>query len=317
MIPALIPWILVFVIAIALLVKGASWFTDAAERLATRFGVSAFVIGVTVVSIGTSLPELASSIAAVLHGEAAIVAGNVIGSNIANILLILGLGAILARELVTKRDMARVDIPILFGGTFLLVLMALNGSINLIEALILLFGYGVYLHYLFSSKEHIDASVTKEMKREAGKGFLPRVILPLVGGGVLIYVGADWTVRSVIQVAALTGVTSGVIATTAVAIGTSLPELFVTVMAGIRGKHEIAIGNIVGSNVFNVYGVMGIAALFGTVPVTGSLLTFALPVLVMATFMFYLVMRDNSISKWEGWSLFLLYVFFVVRMFVV
>jgi len=313
--PVLILWILLFVLAIAFLVKGADWFTAASERLATRFGISSFVIGVTVVSIGTSLPELASSIFAVLKGEPGIVAGNVIGSNIANILLVLGLGAILAGELTTKRDMARVDIPILFGGTFLLVLMAMNGSINLIEALILLFGYGVYLHYLFKSKERVDKGVTKAMKEQVKEKFFMRVVLPLIAGGVLIYFGADWTVKSVINIAALTGITSGVIATTAVALGTSLPELFVTVMAGIRGKHEIAIGNIVGSNIFNVYCVMGFAALFGAIPVTGTLLTFALPALVMATFMFYLVIRDNSISKWEGWSLFLLYVFFLVRMF--
>lgn len=312
----LILWLVVFVVAIALLVKGSDWFTEGAERLGVRFGVSPFIIGVTVISIGTSLPELASSVAAVLHGEAIIVAGNVIGSNIANILLILGLGAIFAGHLTTKRDLGKVDIPILFGGTFLLVLMSLNGSFAWYEALILLFGYAVYLHFLFRSGEHIDETITPAMRKEAKERLLARIILPLLGGGLLIYFGADWTVRSVIAIAELTGVTSAVIATTAVALGTSLPELFVTVMAGLKGKHEIAIGNIVGSNIFNVYGIMGIAGLFGTLPIAGSLLTFALPMLVVATFMFHLVMGNRTITKWEGWTLLLLYAFFIVRIFV-
>lgn len=311
----LIPWLLVFVVAIVLLVKGSDWFTEGAERLGVRYGISSFVIGVTIVSIGTSLPELASSIAAVLHGETVIVAGNVIGSNIANILCILGLGAILAGHLTTKRDLVKVDLPFLFGGTFLLILMALNGSFTWYEAVILLFGYGVYLHFLFHRGGHKDSSITPAMRKGAKEPFFSRALLPLLVGGVLIYLGADWTVRSVIKIAELTGVASVVIATTAVALGTSLPELFVTVMAGLRGKHEIAIGNIIGSNIFNVYGIMGIAGLMGTLPIAGSTLTFALPMLVAATFMLYLVTANRTITKWEGWSLFILYTFFIGRMF--
>ncbi len=298
---------LLFLAGIAALLKGANWFTEAAERLAHRYAISPYIIGVTVVSVGTSLPELASSIAAVLHGEAAIVAGNVIGSNIANSLLVLGAGAAIAGGLTTAWDLRKVDFPLLFGATFLLALMAWNGSFTRVEACFMLVGLAIYLHYLSRQRP-----VGPRPKRRTA---WPRILLPLAGGGLLIYLGADWTVRGVIGAAALTGIPSGVIATTAVALGTSLPELLVTAMAALKGKQELAIGNVMGSNLFNILGIMGIAGLFGSIPVGPELLAFALPVLGGATFMLYTVTNDGRITRWEGLTLILLYAFFVVALF--
>lgn len=306
--------ILIFILGLTVLIKGADWFTIAAEKVALRFRISPYIVGVTIVSIGTSLPELASSIAAVIQGDSAIVAGNVIGSNIANSLLVLGVGAVIAGRLTTKWDLRRVDFPLLFGATFLLALMAWNGSFNWTEACFMLFGLGIYLHYLYC--KHLSGEFAEELPKPAkNERVLRHIILPLLIGAVMIYFGAEWTVKAVIDLATLTGISSSIIATTAVALGTSLPELMVTVMAARKGKYEIAIGNVMGSNLFNIFGIMGISGLFGTLVVRPELLTFALPVLVGATFMFYFVTNDKEISRWEGWTLILLYTFFVAKMF--
>jgi cation:H+ antiporter len=303
-------WILIFILSIALLVKGSDWFTDAAEHLSHRLGISPFIIGVTVVSIGTSLPELASSIAAVVMGESSIVTGNVMGSNIANIFLVLGAGAIVAGNLKSKWEMRKVDLPILFAATFLLAMMVIDGSFSFYEGIFLLVGYGVYLHYLHHQHRLEDA----KLKKTKGN-WLRKVILPLLGGGLLVYFGATYTVQSVIEIASRTAISSGTIAVTAIALGTSLPELMVTVVAVLKKKQEMALGNVLGSNIFNIFGVMGISSLFGTLIVPYELLTFALPMLVVATFMMYFVTaQDKTVTKWEGCLLLLLYAFFVIML---
>lgn len=314
MLPILL-WILVFITSIVALIKGSDWFTKAAEGLSQRLKISPYIIGVTVVSIGTSLPELASSITAVIQHQGDIVAGNVIGSNIANSLLVLGVGAIVAGKLRTKWDLRKVDFPLLFGGTFLLFLMSLNGTFSRIEALFMLFGLGVYLHYLY--RQHKNGAFDEEISK-GGLTDHPWIITALLFIGTLfIIVGAKYTVESVVHIASLTGFSTGVIATTAVALGTSLPELMVTIMAGLHGKYELAIGNVMGSNLFNIFGIMGISGLIGPILVGPQLLKLALPVLIGATFMFYFVMSDKNISRWEGWTLVLLYVFFIARIITV
>ncbi|MBR9692426.1 calcium/sodium antiporter [Candidatus Woesearchaeota archaeon] len=302
----LVAWILIFIISLAVLVKGSDWFTEAAEKLSHKLGISPFIIGVTVVSVGTSLPELASSIAAVLAGKSEIVIGNVLGSNIANILLVLGLGAVIAGKISTKWELRQVDFPVLFAATFLLVLMCLDGAFTLFEALFMLAGYAIYLNYLHNKNK-------KKVKKQKVTG---PIWIPLLAGGVLIYVGARFTVESVIGIASATGIPNDIIAVSAVALGTSLPELFVTVTAALKGKHDLALGNILGSNIFNLFAVMGITGLFGTLLIPSTML-WSLAMLVIATFMLYFVTsKDKTVTRWEGWLLLLLYAFFVVRLFV-
>ena len=298
-------WILIFIASLAVLVKGSDWFTEAAERLSHKLGISPFIIGVTVVSVGTSLPELASSIAAVLVGKSEIVIGNVVGSNIANILLVLGLGAVVAGKITTKWELRQVDFPVLFAATFLLVLMCLDGAFTLFEALFMLAGYVIYLDYLHSKDK-------RGKKREVEGA----IIAPLLAGGVLIYLGARFTIESVIGIASATGIPSSIIAVTAVALGTSLPELFVTVTAALKGKSDLALGNIIGSNIFNLFAVMGLTGLFGTLIIPTTIL-WSLGMLLIATFMLYFVTaKDKTVTRWEGWLLLLLYAFFVVRLFI-
>lgn len=310
----LLLWILVFIASLSALIKGADWFTEAAERFSLKFNISPYIIGVTIVSIGTSLPELASSIAAVLKGEGVIVAGNVIGSNIANSLLVLGVGAVIAGKLTTKWNLRKVDFPLLFGATFLLGLMSWKGSFSWFDALFMLFGLVVYLHYLLVKHRSGDFAEVLPAPKQ-GEGLFIHIILPFLGGLLLIIFGAKYTVEAVVSLATLINISAGAIAASAVALGTSLPELFVTVVAARKHAYEIAIGNVMGSNLFNIFGIMGIAGLFGTITFTSQLLTFALPVLLAATFMFYLVTSDKNVSRWEGWALILLYLFFIVRLF--
>ncbi len=308
----LLLWILVFVIALAVLIKGSDWFTQAAEKLSHKLGISPFIIGVTVVSVGTSLPELASSIAAVAAGESEIVLGNVVGSNIANIFLVLGLGAIIAGKLSTKWEMRTVDFPILFAATFLLILMCLDGTFTFMEAVFMLFGYGVYLNYL----HHKHKVGIHKLSKQQQKATFYKILWPLLIGATLIYFGATWVIKSVVNIATITHVPSSIIAVTAVAVGTSLPELFVTIVAALKKKQELAFGNIIGSNMFNIFGVTGITGLFGTLAVDYTILVFALPMLLVATLMMYFVTaRDRTVTRWEGWLLFMLYVFFVVLLF--
>ncbi len=302
---------LVFVAAIAALIKGSAWFTDAAERLSRRLGISPFLIGLTVVSIGTSLPELASSVAAVLAGDSSIVAGNVVGSNIANILLVLGAGAILAGSLSTTWEHRDTDFAFLFGATFLFILFALDGAIVALEAVFLIACYPVYLAYLSRNRERDSLRRTKKDGR-----WFRHIILPFIAGGALIYLGSEYTVKSIIIIASLTGVSSGVIAVTAVALGTSLPELAVTVTAALRHEQALALGNIFGSNVFNLLGVTGVAGLFGTLVIPPALLSFGIPVLFAATALLYLVTLNRKVTRWGGVGLFLLYIFFIAFFFV-
>jgi len=307
----LLLWILVFAISIAVLLKGSEWLTDAAVLLSRNLGISTFLIGLTVVSIGTSLPELASSVAAVLAGDSSIVAGNVVGSNIANILLVLGLGAIIAGSLSTRWEHRDTDFAFLFGATFLFILFALDGTIIALEAAFLLAFYLVYLVYLSRNHTHRISRAGKKISHWA-----LRIAFPLVAGGALVYLGAKYTIKSVLAIASLTGVSSSVIAVTAVALGTSLPELMVTIVAVVRHEHGIALGNIFGSNVFNLLGVAGLTGLVGQLVIPSKLLSFGIPVMIAATVLLYLSTLNWKVTRWEGTGLFLLYVFFIAFFFV-
>ncbi|MBR9703656.1 calcium/sodium antiporter [Candidatus Woesearchaeota archaeon] len=301
-------WIIVLVLALGVLIKGADWFTEGAEAVGVRLGMSPFVVGVTIVSIGTSLPELASSIAAVLAGKSEIVLGNVVGSNIANILFVLGLGALVAKGMETKWDIAKVDLPILFGATFLLILTVIDGSFGFIEALVFLAFFAVYIHYALTGNKD-------KPKIEAGlEG--STAIVALIGGLILVIVGAKFLIDSVVGISTIMGISTAIISASVVAFGTSVPEAVVTIVAALKGKKDIAIGNIVGSNIFNILFIMGVAGLFDKLAVDKMLLTYAVPMLVAATFMFWFVTQDKKVTRWEGATLLILYIFFIAKLFI-
>ena len=313
--PPLLIWSCVLVASLAVLLKASDWFTAAAERIGLALGLPTFLVGVTIVGFGTSLPELVSSVLAVLRGASEIVAGNVVGSNITNLLLILGLAAVVGGHLLVRHELVSVDLPFLVGSAFFLALVLWSGEVSRLEGALCLAGVGIYLWYAATSKAPIDAELEA---REAAMARAPRwrrSTLILLGAGGLIYLGADWTVEAVVELATLLGIGRELIAASAVALGTSLPEVAVTIVAARRGQPELAVGNVLGSNVFNAFAVVGISALVGPLAVPAVILEFALPLMVLATLLAFFMIMEKEMTKWEGWLSMLFYAYFLGALF--
>ena len=313
-------WALIFVASLALLVKASDVFTDSAERIGVGFGISPFIIGVTIVAVGTSTPELVSSVLAVIKGSPEIVAGNVMGSNVTNIFLILGISAIIGKKMVTSYQLANVDLPIFVGSAFLVSLMVMDGAFSLPEALLCLACLLVYLVYAVRAERVADEVKEKFLEaegiviREKRRPDL-KVYTKLSISLFFLYIGANYTVVSVVRLSEMVGIGTEVIAASAVALGTSLPELVVSVRAAAMNKPELAIGNILGSNIFNALGIMGISALFGTLVISEMITGFVMPMMIVATLLYFVVIWENEVTQWEGWMLVIFYVFFLGKLF--
>ena len=317
MVYELVLWIGVLVVSLAILAKSSDYFTDSAEVIGNFFKLPAFIIGVTIVAIGTSLPELVSSLFAVFNGASEIVVGNVIGSNITNIFLVLGITAIISKKITILHELVRVDLPLLVGSAFLFAFTIWDGLFSLPEALLFIFGVIFYLVYTMSTQEeHKDISVEKKIRKDLQKEKLSSKTWGIfIISSIFIFIGAKYTINSVIQLSELLNLGTEIIAISAVALGTSLPELMVSITAARKGKAEIAVGNILGSNIFNTFAVMGIPALFGVLIIPQSILSFGLPLMLAATLLYFFITQDNEITKWEGWMLIMFYVFFVIKLF--
>ena len=256
-----------------------------------------------------------SSIFAVLQGSSEIVVGNVIGSNIANIFLVLGIAAILSKELVVSFELIHVDLPFIVGSTFLLAATIWDGIFTWQEGIISLAVFIVYLVYTTKSEtENVDKQIKKEMKnllKSKQKTLHWTTWFILFLSAFFIFIGAKYTIDSVINLSNIFNIGTEIIAITAVALGTSLPELIVSVSAARKGKAEIAVGNVLGSNIFNTLAVMGIPAFINPLSIPQNILTFGLPMLVIATLLYFFITQDNEITSWEGWLLLIFYVFFI------
>jgi len=331
----LIFWILIFILSLVLLVKSADWFVESSEKIGLALKISPFIIGVTIVSIGTSFPELASSIAAVLKGASEIVAANVIGSNIANILLVVGLSAVAARTLLVKRSLIDLDAPFLAAATSLFIFIVWDGKIVFGEGILLLLAFMVYFLYtIFQRREEIitpelmevlpggmEIKVLpsrverrrKEIKEKSTKLNF-KVFLFLILGIIGLIIGANYTIESVLKISEFLKIPTALIAITAIAVGTSLPELVVSVRAAIKKKYEIALGNIFGSNVFNVLIVAGIPALIKPLAIDSLTFLVGLPFLVIATLLFIISGISRRIHIWEGAMYLLIYILFIVKL---
>ena len=312
--PPLVLWLSALVIGLAVLVKASEWFTTAADQLGRSFGLPPFVIGVTIMAVGTSLPELISSVLAVLHDASEIVAGNVVGSNIANILLIMGLTGVVTGHLKLKHELVNVDLPFLAGSAFMLAAVLWNGEVSFGEGVLSLAGLALYLHYALK-KQRLPVDERDDLDPDGqriGRG-LPGLIV--IGSAGLIWFGAEMTVSAVIGLSDVLAIGREVIAASAVAFGTSLPEVMVSLTASRRGKGELAIGNVLGSNVFNAFAVIGVSALVGPLAVPASILDFALPLMLVATFLAFVMVMEKDLTLWEGWLLLLFYVYFIGALF--
>ena len=307
--PPLILWPVLLIMGLSVLVKSSDYFTGSAESIGLQFGLPPFVVGATIVALGTSLPELISSVIAVLDGASEIVAGNVVGSNITNLFVILGVAAIIDGHVRIKQRIAIVDLPFLLGSTMLLSLLLWNGHVNRLDAVLLLAALGIYLHYVLTTQDSL------EPEKDPGRDGMLRPLIILVVSGIFIFLGARITIDSVVAIAETMSVGKEVVAASAVAFGTSLPEISVTIAAVRRGQSEMAVGNVLGSNVFNALAVTGISALVGPLIVPASLIAFAVPVLLAATIIVYFIIMQQEITRWEGWLLLLFYVYFIGALF--
>lgn len=297
------------VIGFVLLVKGADWFVDGASGIADKFGVPQLVIGLTIVAMGTSMPEAAVSIAAALKGSAEITIGNIVGSNILNILIILGITSAIVTVAVAKSTV-RAEMPYMLLITVMLIVMGYTGNvITFAEGIILWIAFLVYLGYLFMMAKKKKEEVQEESKNRS----LIKLIFFSVFGLVLVVSGSDVTVDAATQIAKFMGLSERFIGLTIVALGTSLPELFTSVSAAVKGKADIAIGNIVGSNIFNILFVVGTTALITPVVfapnfIIDSIIAAAAGVLLwLCVFKNYKLTRKGGIIMLIGYAAYFVY----------
>lgn len=253
--------LVLLVVGFVMLIKGADIFVEGAAGIAAKFGIPQLVIGLTIVAMGTSAPEAAVSITAAIKGTADITIGNVVGSNIMNILVILGLTAVIVAVAV-QTSTVRYEIPfVILVSAVLLVMGALDGAIGRIDGAILWVLFLIYSIYLFLMAKH-----GKEEEETKSDAPVWKLLLFVVIGAALIVIGADVSVDAASEIARVIGLSERFIGLTIVAFGTSLPELCTSVVAATKGKADLAIGNIVGSNIFNILFVVGTTALIIPVP---------------------------------------------------
>lgn len=254
--------LLLLVAGFAMLVKGADWFVDGAAGIAGKLKIPQLVIGLTIVAMGTSAPEAAVSITSALQGNAGITIGNVVGSNILNVLIILGLASTIVSIAVAKSTV-KYEIPFVIGITALLFVLGCTGNaITFIEGVILWAAFIVYLVYLFMMAKNNDEEVEDAVK---DKSWAILAVSTIIGAALIVF-GSDVTVDAATKIATILGMSERFIGLTVVALGTSLPELVTSVTAARKGNADIAIGNIVGSNIFNILFVVGTTALITTIP---------------------------------------------------
>jgi cation:H+ antiporter len=299
---------------LVLLVIGAEFLVKGSSRLAAMLRIPPLIIGLTVVAYGTSAPEMSVSVMSALSAEGGDIAiGNVVGSNICNVLMILGLSAIIAPLAVTKQ-MIRSDVPIMIGVSLLLLLFSLDGQLGKVDSIILFIGgitYTLSLIYQSSKQGGEQDEFTQEysLSESVTPIIWVKNTVYIVGGLILLVLGSRWLVASAITIAEYFQVSKLIVGLTIVAVGTSLPELFTSVIASIRGETEIAVGNVLGSNIFNILAVLGISGIVAPngINVSPRVISFDLPVMIAVTFaclpIFY---SGKRIERWEG-VLFLFY----------
>lgn len=295
---------LLLAIGLVLLAIGGDTLVDGAVGLARRMGVSTLLIGLTLVGFGTSTPELVSSLTAVFQGSSGIAVGNVVGSNIANILLVLGAAALIAPVKVDAKSFHR-DGVFLMGATILLLVAMMTGQINRVFASVLVLVLVVYVTYSYISDKRAQAN--KKQKKKTQDAIADAPVAPMsvslikaVGGIALTILGARLLVDNAIVLARAWGVSEAIIGLTVVAVGTSLPELATSVMSSLRGHNDVAFGNVVGSNIYNALFILGVTALFAPVAVPGSMGFDALLMIAVTLLMVIIALWRRCFSRGVG-----------------
>lgn len=311
-------YFLLFGIGLVTVTLGADWVVTGASRVAAHYDVSALMVGLTIVAFGTSAPELMVSTTAAAQGRAGLAVGNVMGSTVANVGLIVGLGALVSPILVHQRLLRR-ETPLLVLVLVIVMVLSFNGEIGRLDGLLLVGGFVVYLVYLhrWGKTGALAESLAQEAKqktRDAGRQYVSWIRVAL-GLGLLL-LGARWLVDAAVVLARMLEVPEEVIGATLVAVGTSVPELATTVSAAVRGMGDIAMGNIIGSNIFNLGLVLGSAALVSPLRLAPfTVVAEVIPALVFCLALVPLAMSGSRVSRWEGALLLVGYAGFLYMIF--
>lgn len=312
------PVLATLVLGLVALIIGAELVVRAGSRLAAHLGIPPLIVGLVIVSVGTSAPELAVGIDAIHQGAGSLAVGNIAGTNIVNILLLLGLTATM-RPLPLSRQTIRLDLPAIVTASLILLGLSLDGALSTLDGALLLLVAALYTTVLFRltlrqrRNAHGDAAAAREVeaitgsnpiveRASGGRSLAVQVVL-LVLGLVVIVLGADWLVDSAVDLARTMGVSDAFIGLTVVAIGTSAPELATMLVSTIRGERDIAIGNLIGSSTYNLTLVLGLSLVItpGTVPLEPTLVRFDIPVMVaVALVCIPVFLTGRRISRWEG-----------------
>ena len=277
-----------------MLVKGADWFVDGASGIAVKFHIPQIIIGLTIVAMGTSAPEAAVSITAALGGSADITVGNIVGSNILNILIILGLASVIVPIAVGKSTI-KVDAPFMIAISAIFLLLGWDGTVSRIDGLILVALFATYIGYMIYEAIHSNDEGEEIKQLSIGKALGFTVI-----GLGLIVLGSNVAVDAATELARIFGMSERFIGLTIVALGTSLPELFTSVVAARKGNADIAIGNIVGSNIFNILFVVGLSSLIVDVPFAANFRIDMIVAIAAAIFLWVAPMKDKKLVRWHG-----------------
>lgn len=303
--------VLVFIAGLILIIKGADWVTDYGSKLAKKLGVSELVIGLTIVAMATSLPELAVSVVSALSGIATIATGTIIGSNISNIVLILGASA-LFYPLSTGQSFIKQGLATL--GFSLIVAALLVDNMQWYDGAVILVLFAGYLAFVIKNRREEASEITKEKIRSRGNKW--RFLAYTLFGGLVVVLGAQLMVTSTVNLARFLGIPEMLIAIIIIAFGTSLPELVTSVTAAMKHMRGISLGNILGTNIFNI-AVLAISSLVAIVPVTSHILTIDLPIMLFVTALLIVFMRTKwKLSRSEGAVMVTIYILFIALQFV-
>ena len=308
-----------------MLIKGADLLVDGSVALAKRYSISNLVIGLTIVGFGTSAPELVVNIMSAVSGTTDLAIGNIIGSNIANVFLILGICAAIYPLTVQKNTVFK-EIPLSLLAALVTFIFASDviidaghgaslNSITRIDGLVLLSFFAIFMYYIFGiAKSSGDAGAEIEVKQLSTL----KIVLYIVGGLIGLVIGGAWIVDGAVIIAQFMGISESVIGLTIVAIGTSLPELATSISATLKRQADIAVGNIVGSNIFNIFWILGLSAVISPLPLqNNSLIDFVF--LIASSLLLFVIMfigKRHTIDRWQGWLFIAIYVMYIALFFV-
>jgi len=306
-------WIFILLVSLVVLAKSGDYFTDSAEKIGIAFRIPSFIIGVTIVSIGTSLPEFVTSILAMLAGKPDIVIGNVLGSNITNIFLGLGMLPLIIGFFKIGKNLISTDLPILVGSTFLLVVTFYDGKFTPAEAIFCLAGFVVYI--LYAVKDHHE--IKKEVEEIAKKPvkITTKTYILLLAGCLFLFLSARVAIESITQISELSGLKRYAVSGSILALGTSLPEIITSIVVIKKGKIDIAVGTLFGSNIFNAFAIMGFSGLIGTIIIPEEMLIYGIGMLTLSTLLYFFITQDQEITVWEGCLLIIFYVLYILKLY--